>query len=271
MKGKASAKAGSDAKLEKTYYAGCPLCDSKLLADIVEAKCGYYELRKDILPEKLKWKRCDACTHIFQDGFFHKDFYDVVMGDTQPSTEVGSNYEQMRALFEKTIEKVLPFESEGIWIDVGFGDGGLLRTAQEYGFTPVGFDVRERQVNAIKSFGIMAYSNDISTVALDTTCRVVSMQYSLAHMPYPKLALEAARRFLGENGILVVSTPNAESSLWKEWDMTGKNPFWGEIVTYHNFTRTSLYRLLRQYGFEPIRYSIGLRWRGCMEVFARKI
>jgi hypothetical protein len=44
----------------------------------------------------------------------------------------------------------------------------------------------------------------------------------------------------------------------------------GSIEHYHNFSRSRLYALLRETGFEPVRYGISERYRACMEVIARK-
>ena len=49
------------------------------------------------------------------------------------------------------------------------------------------------------------------------------------------------------------------------------NPYWAEIEHYHNFTRESLYSVLRQTGFRPIRYAVSERYRCCMEVLARAV
>lgn len=64
--------------------------------------------------------------------------------------------------------------------------------------------------------------------------------------------------------------PNSESMLWRALDQTKTNPYWGELEHYHNFSRTRLYQLLEETGFEPVIYGISERYRACMEVIARK-
>jgi hypothetical protein len=61
-----------------------------------------------------------------------------------------------------------------------------------------------------------------------------------------------------------------ESMLWKAMDRQRANPYWAEIEHYHNFGRSRLYALLREMGFEPLRYGISERYRAGMEVIARK-
>jgi protein O-GlcNAc transferase len=92
----------------------------------------------------------------------------------------------------------------------------------------------------------------------------------LEHMPYPKDGLVAAYRLLADHGILFISMPNMESMVWRFLDDTKQNPYWGEIEHYHNFSRTRLYQLLRDNGFEPVKYGVSERYRACMEVLAKK-
>ena len=56
---------------------------------------------------------------------------------------VGYQIEEQRYISARIIEKVLPFKSDGIWLDVGFGNGSLLFTADEFGFEPIGVDLRK--------------------------------------------------------------------------------------------------------------------------------
>jgi protein O-GlcNAc transferase len=64
--------------------------------------------------------------------------------------------------------------------------------------------------------------------------------------------------------------PNMESMLWTVLSHADLNPYWGELEHFHNFGRGSLYRLLKECGFEPVRYGISERYRICMEVIAKK-
>ena len=73
------------------------------------------------------------------------------------------------------IEKVLPFAAEGCWLDVGFGNGSLLFTVQEFGFTPIGLDLRADNVNIMNQLGIKAFRLDITELVLDEECAVISM------------------------------------------------------------------------------------------------
>jgi 2-polyprenyl-3-methyl-5-hydroxy-6-metoxy-1,4-benzoquinol methylase len=184
--------------------------------------------------------------------------------------KVGFALEQSRYVSAKMVEKVLPYASDGIWLDVGFGNGSLLFTAQEYGFKPVGIDLRPDTVSEMKSFGIDAHCIDLCELSTNEQVSVISMADVLEHIPYPKTALHAAKNLLKDGGILLVSMPNFENAVWEELDQKNQNPYWGEIEHFHNFGRARLYSLLSECGYSPARYGVSERYRCCMEVLAIK-
>jgi 2-polyprenyl-3-methyl-5-hydroxy-6-metoxy-1,4-benzoquinol methylase len=153
---------------------------------------------------------------------------------------------------------------------VGFGNASLLFTAQEYGFTPIGLDLRQGNVDALRAMGIAAFCADLNHLTLSQPCNVISMADVLEHIPYPQTALAATARLLPTGGVLLVSMPNTENAVWQTMDSQNANPYWGEMEHYHNFSRTRLYALLQSHGFEPVRYGISERYRVCMEVVAVK-
>ncbi len=168
------------------------------------------------------------------------------------------------------VEKVLPYVVDGIWLDIGFGNGSLVLTAQEYGFHAIGLDVREDNVRALRALGVEAHAEPLSKAPLQAQCSVISMADVLEHIPFPGQTLAEAWDRLSDDGVLLISMPNRDSAAWQMLDRQNLNPYWGEIEHYHNFGRARLYALLSEYGFEPIRYGVSERYRVCMEVIARK-
>lgn len=79
------------------------------------------------------------------------------------------------------------------------------------------------------------------------------------------------RRLLREGGVLFVSMPNCESPAWHLLNSLDANPYWPEVEHYHNFGRSTLYSLLEQHGFRPLRYGVSERYRVCMEVLALRV
>jgi len=231
--------------------------------------CSRHPLYQSVISPTIVWRKCSSCGHIFTEGYFTAEAQQAIFSKTSDNQTLGVDVERQRYVSARMVEKVLPYADDGIWLDVGFGNGSLLFTAQEYGFTPVGIDLRQGNVDRLKAVGIEARCVDISKLQMDRLCRVVSMADVLEHMPFPGIGLEAAKRLTASGGILLISMPNIESIVWTAMDATGANPYWGELEHYHNFGRARLYGLLREYGFEPIRYGISERYRACMQVIAR--
>lgn len=104
----------------------------------------------------MNWNHCTACGHVFTEGYFTPEGAALVFSSTNTSQKLGQDLERQRMLAARMVEKVLPYVSDGTWLDVGFGNGALLFTAQEYGFTPVGADLRTENVTQLKALGISA-------------------------------------------------------------------------------------------------------------------
>lgn len=251
-------------------FGKCPLCDSPAFADAAKGDVSGHPLYHPSLERIVQWKRCAACGHVFTEGYFSDEALKLIFSRTHENQQAGFDLEQQRYLSAHIVEKVLPYVSAGTWLDVGFGNGSLLFTAQEYGFTPLGLDLRAENVKAMAALGIEVHCKDISELAMDGRCSVISMADVLEHAPYPKKVLEAARRLLSGDGILFASLPNMESMAWQAMDRQRANPYWAEIEHYHNFGRSRFYALLAEMGFAPVRYGVSERYRAGMEVIAKK-
>lgn len=154
------------------------------------------------------------------------------------------------------------------WLDVGPGNGALILTAAEFGYKTLAIDLREDVVKGLRLFGVQTRQVDIAELDDVEKFSVISFSDVLEHMPFPKNGLLAARRLLEPNGVLLLSLPNMDSAIWRAMDAANSNPFWGELEHFHNFTRTRLYALLSECGFQHYEYGISERYRACMEVIA---
>ncbi len=255
---------------ERTLYTACPLCDSTELFDLCVADCTEHAMYKPSLSPHIHWRQCRSCQHVFTNGYFTEAACAILFSSTHSVQMVGHEIERYHLTSARMVEKVLPFVSRGVWLDVGFGNGSLLFTAQEYGFQPVGTDLRSDNVKALAELGIPSYAAELSDLEFDEPCAVISMADVLEHMPYPKEGLLDAHALLQDGGVLLISMPNSDSMLWKLMNRDGTNPYWGEIEHYHNFSRSRLYALLEETGFKPVRYGVSERYRACMEIIAVK-
>ena len=254
-------------------YRTCPLCGSKEIAEHKSASCAHHPMYRPLLPPIMRWMRCLHCEHIFTDGYWSPAALDSIFSSTNAHQLPGNDPHGSRAIAARMVEKVVrqAKSAEGRWLDIGFGNGALLGTAEEYGFSVVGLDLRSQAVDLMWKDGIEAYVMEFDAYRPEVPLQVISMADVLEHMPYPIPALQHAHSLLVADGLLLVSMPNSDCYAWRMLDRLNSNPFWGELEHYHNFGRKNLYALLRQQGFEPVSYGVSERYYLCMEVIARKV
>ncbi len=256
-------------------YKNCPLCEGnfKVISTHIATR---HPLWHEVLPPHLEWCKCDSCEHIFTRYYWDKEGLKQVFLKANEGQLAGGDIHHRRITWAPTVDrivnqlggyqKVTKRKKPATWLDVGFGNGALIATAQEYGFDAYGIDARQEAVDRLNAIGYKAICSTFED--LDTEpYSVISMCDVLEHMPYPRTALKKAKKMLEKDGVLSISLPNSDSSHWK---LMGKdNPYWIEIEHYHNFSRQSLEQLLNEEGFEMVEYSISQRYIACMEVFAK--
>ena len=255
---------------QRINYECCPLCNSKQLVNSVVGDCSKHPLFDVAISPKMQWIDCSECRHQFIDGYFTNDALGIIFSKTHENQKVGYQIEGQRIVSAKMVEKVLPYKSAGSWLDVGFGNGSLLFTAQEFGFETIGVDLRKDSVNAMKQLGFEAHCQLVENVEFNNALSVVSMMDVLEHIPYPKDVLIQINSKMEDDGVLLISMPNTENIIWKLMTEQSKNPYLGELEHYHNFSRTRLVELLGECGFDVARYGISERYRVCMEIVAVK-
>jgi protein O-GlcNAc transferase len=262
--------AAAGTPIERITYGSCPLCESRDFAAVIGADCSRHPLFQPGLPPVINWLWCGKCGHVFTEGYFDARAAALVFTKTLPYQSAGYDMEGQRPVSARIVTRVARYAAGGRWLDVGFGNGSLLFTAEEWGYTPCGLDLREENVRAVKALGYEGYCQPVEELDHEGCYSVISMADVLEHMPFPKVGLAAAHRLLQQSGVLFLSMPNMDSMVWKLLHANGINPYWGEIEHYHNFSRTRLYALLRSHGFRPAEYGVSERYRVCMEVIAIK-
>lgn len=268
--GAACAESALPAPLRRVQYHACPLYESVEIPLFLGADCSKHALYQARLPKVMNWRECRSCGHVFTEGYFDPEAAAVLFAKTHPNQTVGYDMEQQRPLSARMVERVARHAPRGAWLDVGFGNGSLLFTAEEWGYAPVGLDLREENVRALNVLGYEAHCLSIEDLPRSERFSVISMADVLEHLPFPKTGLAAARQLLRPGGVLFLSMPNMDSMVWRLLHANKINPYWGEIEHYHNFTRKRLFALLEEHGFAPAEYGVSERYRVCMEVIAAK-
>ena len=255
----------------RILYKNCPLCESNKIKKTIVGDCSKHKLYHHKISPVMQWMNCEDCNHQFINGYLTDEASELIFIKTPDYLRIGGNIERDRFTAAKIIEKVLPYKSKGIWLDVGFGNGSLLFTANEYGFKPIGVDLRKENVWTMQNLGIEAHCDLVQNIEFEKPIAVASMMDVLEHVPYPKEVLTSVHSKIEKNGCLLISMPNSESWVWKLLTMNKVNPYFNSIEHCHNFSRTRLEALLNECGFAIKCYGISERYRYCMEIVAQRI
>lgn len=196
---------------------------------------------------------------------------------------ISVNPDSKRAVWTPVVERVILLQLKGgsygnlfgtgkppIWLDVGCGDGSLMMTAADFGFEVMGLDARATTVNRIHELGYAAHEGDFMQTNFEGCPNVLSMMDVLEHLPFPREALLKAAQVLPKQGVIVLSLPDLSCSSWRILDKAQANPYWIEMEHFHNFSRSRIFSLLHECGFEVVNFSIPQRYKAQMEIYAIK-
>ena len=238
----------------------CPLCGGH-----GEPESTHVAPQRGDLPTAITWMRCGDCSHSYSLHQWTLAGIGRLLSTAYKEQVFGGDLDSQRWVWSKIVNRLLPFARKGRWVDVGTGNGALLFTAQEFGIEAVGLDIRPASLKALQDRGFAAIAADAAEYDYSGSGAVILADV-LEHVPDPRGLLERIR---GQTKAPVfVSCPNTETIIWKVRTERGDNPYLTEMEHYHNFSRDSLCRLLRECGFKPVHYSPSERYMSCMEVIA---
>ena len=264
----------------QTEYLNCPLCEGEIIflgyADIIN-----HPIWHEGLPKKLEWMECQRCGHIHTRGYWTPTGLDEVFRKTQANQITGGDNnppDSKRAQWLPVVKNAIRhsggyaalFDEDKYWCDIGCGNGALLMTARDFGFSAFGLDTRKETVERIQALGFQANQADFMQAQFDRPLQIISMMDVLEHLPFPRQVLQKAHDSLAPAGLLIISLPDASCSTWKIMDHEKNNPYWMEIEHHHNFSRNLLMQLLIQQGFDIVDFDIPNRYKAQMEIYAKK-
>ena len=178
----------------------------------------------------------------------------------RPHTEDYSQEERnYLSLQSKVIENLVPLDNFNA-LDIGCGEGFLLKQLIDSGHQAIGLDLNDFAINKFNPSAAphLVKGNVFNSLDSFIQCNqkfdVIFLNHIFEHLPKPEELLEKLKQVLANPGYLVISVPNDFSHL----QMTLKeNGFYKEqyFVSYpdhlHYFTKESLIQLLssKDYSF----------------------
>lgn len=236
-------------------HVSCNLCgsnDSEYLYDIA----GYSIVR---------CKKCDLIyvnpqpTSKELEEFYLREFH---------SEEWYKKFPQLRDFryFQKTTKDIEGFKNylyevkkykvSGKLLDVGCGDGWLLKHALDFGFEVWGVEPTLKAFEeAVKKIGQNVFNTTLEDAHFaDNYFDVVMSIGTIEHVKYPLSLLKEMNRILKQNGLLVIQTPNIKSYLakkqgirWEQFTVPGHLYF---------FSPKTLKMLLERSGFKVLKFDM---------------
>lgn len=160
----------------------------------------------------------------------------------------------------RNLDKILSFNKEGKLLDMGCATGIFLKIAQKKGFEPFGVDSSSFAFTHIpKNLKAKVQKTTIGKAEFpDKFFNLVTMWDLIEHLFDPRSDLKHIKKFLKENGVLVIGTSDVESPWAKLW---GKNwHFFAPPQHLYYFSKRTLRKLLNQAGFKIIHTTKWGKW-----------
>src|SRR5262249_55429731 len=116
------------------------------------------------------------------------------------------------ASLDRLVDSLKSCRGTGRWLDIGYGEGGLLRIAQRRGWTCFGTEISPVALEFGALQGWVVAADPIADPRFPVQgFDVISMIELLEHVPDPDQVLKTAACLLRPGGVLYLTTPNADS------------------------------------------------------------
>jgi len=178
--------------------------------------------------------------------FVNSNFY-------QPGRYFGyPNYprdrQRLLKTFHKRLDTIETFSTRGALLDIGSALGYFLEAATNRGWHCLGCDISRYAVDYAKQGGHKVTLGEINAVTRDDF-DVITMFDLLEHVEDPLAQLQAAFKRLKNNGLLVLTFPDAGS--WPARLMKQYWPEWKRVKEHNYFFSAAIVRqLLERSGFQ---------------------
>lgn len=214
--------------MSKEFYRNCPICKKKPTTSLFGIK-GYLYCSHC----RLGWLK--KLPKISYKENYYKGTSGIVSKLFIP---IGLIFYKIRGSFAEGKNK--------LWIDVGAGDGGFLKTVSAQ--RKIGIEISQAGRKIMEKSGLETLSNEkfLKTSGLDAD--VISYWHVLEHVEKPWEYLKAGKRNLSKKGKIIIGIPNIDS-----YEFQYFRNYWFHLVPkYHlwHFSKNSIELFLGKAGFK---------------------
>ena len=157
---------------------------------------------------------------------------------------MSASYERTKRIRQKYVKY---FDKAEPIVEVGFGDGMLMKWMQEQGYAVIGVDRNARWVERASRGDLRVVESDAVQFLLEheEAFGGIVLSHVIEHIPVERnqSLIEACFRSLMGDGVILIITPNVHT-------LTGVADFWNDPSHVRAYTSDSLSRLLTDAGFE---------------------
>jgi len=219
--------------------------------------CNSDRIKNFMMKDRWNIVRCDDCGLVFlknipSDEELKNIYDDSFFKDGQKSPIEGSNYEENPTFYnaQKRLEKIKKLGHEkGNLLDIGCATGIFMKAASST-YDCTGLDISNAATDfAINEMGLNAKCGTIFNLDFERQYfDVITMWDVIEHVRDPSKYIEKVSQILRPGGLLVLSTGNIESLMFK---IQRKN--WHLLIPpfhLYYFNKTNITKLLENHGFE---------------------
>ena len=237
-------------------HVRCNLCGADNAEFVLYAK----NRSKNVGEDLFKLVKCSECGLTYLDPRPDKEeIKKYYIGYHSRSDSKFANIEQTeiwgipwREAMRRKAVPILKYKKTGKILDIGCGDGSLLKYLKESGWQTYGVEFQETaSLYARDVLGIDVFSGRLEDAKYsEESFDVITLIHVFEHLPDPSETLKKARSLLKKDGILLIEVPNFNS--FEARIFRGKWVGLAAPLHLYQFTPRTLSIMLKRCGLFPV-------------------